>query len=372
MKRRTLSVLGVASGTTTSIAVTCVAIPLAVVWCASALAGCGGVVPANPTVTSFTVSEVGLLAPGTHSIGNDLNDAGEVVGGAEVASGVGHAFSWTKSGGLVDLGAFGSTLSASALSVNNGGVVAGEILLNSGGGDYTVPFVLGGIGAQQPGVPPSCDATQIFGIANSGQLVVEGELAGLPFGSYILSGGTYVAIGETGGAGHVDDISYFNRHTNSVCGSLSGAQAVRWKWTGGTTTVDDWTTVLATIQTSSYYTGGAKGEWLGTLTNGDAGFVSADGGTVTDLGHVGSVCGLNATGQAVGNYTNASGHQHGFYWTKAAGFVDLNTMIDSSLGITIAAANGINASAQIMCQIQDPNVPTDSLFGLAGLLTPKK
>ena len=85
---------------------------------------------------------------------------------------------------------------------------------------------------------------------------------------------------------------------------------------GGTNTVFDWTTYTNVVTTSSYYGGGANGEWLGTLKNGHAGFVSTSG-SATDLGHTGIVYGLNAQGQAVGTYTDASGHQFGFYWTSA-------------------------------------------------------
>ena len=105
------------------------------------------------TSLSFTVDVIGLLAPGTHSIANDLNDSGEVVGGAESAGGVGHAFMWTKAAGRTDLGSFGSTLAASALSVNNARRHRrSNYAQQRRSGLHGRPFVIGGSGSQQPGV----------------------------------------------------------------------------------------------------------------------------------------------------------------------------------------------------------------------------
>ncbi len=328
---------------------------------------------------SYTVNLVGLLAPGTDSIANDLNNAGELVGGAEESpGGVGHAFLWTKTGGLTDLGSFGSTLSASALSVTDGGAVAGEITLNNGGEDYAVPFLIGSGFPEKPGLPPGCDSIVAFGMTNDGKFVVEGQLNQLgteeSFGSYMFSGGKWSDIGESGGPGTTNELFTFDRLTNTAYGSLASqdsTKAIRWKWADGTISEFDWTKIATSITLASYYSGGAKGEWLGTLANGHAGYISADGGTTTDLGFAGSVTGLNSSGQAVGNYSPDGGfHQYGFYWSKLTGFIDLNQLIDPSLGITIVAATHINTSGQIAVQTQNPKVATDYYLGVAGLLTP--
>jgi len=52
---------------------------------------------------------------------NDLNDLGEVVGGTYDAGVNMHGFTWTKGGGLVDLGKFGGE-SGYVQSVNNAGI----------------------------------------------------------------------------------------------------------------------------------------------------------------------------------------------------------------------------------------------------------
>lgn len=332
------------------------------------------------TLPSYTVNVVGLLAPGTDSIANDLNNAGELVGGAEESpGGVGHAFMWTVKGGLIDLGSFGSTLSASAMSVTDGGVIAGDITLYNGEEDYSIPFLIGGGFPEKPGLPPSCDSVVVYGMTNDGKLVVQGELTELgseqPFGSYVYSGGKYTAIGETAGPGEINELHNFNRLTDTAYGSLASpdsTSAIRWKWADGTVSEFDWTKVATILTVANYYAGGANGEWLGTLANGHAGYISADGSEVTDLGFAGSVTALNSSGQAVGNYSPDGGfHQYGFYWSKATGFIDLNQLIDPTLGYTIVAATHINASGQIAVQTQNPKVATDYYLGVAGLLTPK-
>jgi probable HAF family extracellular repeat protein len=331
-------------------------------------------------IPAYTLDVVGLLAPNTNSVANDLNDSGELVGGAEASSGgVTHAFMWTASEGLVDLGAFGSTLSASATSVNNGGVIAGEITLFNGSEDYSLPFVIGGGFPQKPGLPPNCDSVIVDGITNSGKLIVEGQLSELgvedSVGAFAYTGGKYTAIGETAGTGQFNQVHDFHKPINAVYGYLGSStsnSAVYWKWVDGSLSVFDWTAIYKILSGVSYYNSGANGEWLGTLTNGHAGYVSADGSKVTDLGFAGAVTGLNANGQAVGNYSPDGGyHQYGFYWSASTGFLNLNQLIDPSLGMTIVSATHINSNGQIAVQTQNPKVGTDYYLGVAGLLTPK-
>ncbi len=58
-----------------------------------------------------------------------LSDAGHVVGSSRTASGDYHAFVWTETGGMIDLGGFNSSASV----VNNNGQVIGTRSLTSGG-----------------------------------------------------------------------------------------------------------------------------------------------------------------------------------------------------------------------------------------------
>jgi len=68
--------------------------------------------------------DLGTLG-GTSSFAFAVNNQGMVVGGSETADAVTHAFAWTESSGMIDLDTLGGDLSA-AYAVNDQGVVAGR------------------------------------------------------------------------------------------------------------------------------------------------------------------------------------------------------------------------------------------------------
>jgi len=71
---------------------------------------------------------VGLSLGGVSSVAMDVNSAGKVTGWSFTAAGVKHAFSWTKAGGIVDLGTLGGS-SSIALNVNTPGQIVGQAAL---------------------------------------------------------------------------------------------------------------------------------------------------------------------------------------------------------------------------------------------------
>lgn len=74
--------------------------------------------------------DLGTLG-GRGSAATAVNDAGQVVGHADLADGATHAFSWTHETGIVDLGTLGGAASA-ASAVNPSGQVVGESALADG------------------------------------------------------------------------------------------------------------------------------------------------------------------------------------------------------------------------------------------------
>jgi len=171
------------------------------------------------------------------------------------------------------------------------------------------------------GAPVNYDQVSVSGMTNDGQVVMEAMILEgdyVPSAAFAYSGGQFNPIGE--GKGTI--ISFFSRAANSAfgyVGSTTGPATDPWKWSGGATVLFDWKSAYSALG-GRLTGGGANGEALGTLTNGHAGFLSADGATVTDLGQAGTVYALNAAGQAVGGYTDTAGHLKGFYWTKSSGF----------------------------------------------------
>ena len=306
---------------------------LSVLTCGMVLIGCGNSVVgtnATPTPTYFTVDTLGHLAGGAGMQANDLNDLGEVVGGTDDAAFNMHAFTWTKGGGLVDLGRFGG-LSGYVQSVNNAGDLAGMFTPNgvyiksawtSIGGSIAYPglpsYIING-GAQ------SYDQVTVSGMTNDGQVVMEAYISEgsyVPSAAFAYSGGQFNPIGEGKGT----FLSFFSRASIALLVMLArppdrprilgnGAGAPRFLC---------WKSAYQALG-GRLAGGGANGEALGTLTNGHAGFLSADGATATDLGRAGTVYALNAAGQAVGGYTDTTSHLKGFYWTKSLGFQDLTS-----------------------------------------------
>jgi probable HAF family extracellular repeat protein len=91
------------------------------------------------------VEELGTLGGGkarlvnSNSYGNyrSLNEEGQVVGVSTTASGDEHAFSWTHTDGMVDLGTLGGS-SSEAVAVNGTGLIVGTSKTASGGTHATL------------------------------------------------------------------------------------------------------------------------------------------------------------------------------------------------------------------------------------------
>lgn len=79
---------------------------------------------AEPPTVRYTVTDLGTLG-GATSIALGINDRGQVVGGAQTAHGVTHAFLWER-GRMTDLGAAAPDAISIARAVNNIGQAVGE------------------------------------------------------------------------------------------------------------------------------------------------------------------------------------------------------------------------------------------------------
>jgi probable HAF family extracellular repeat protein len=84
----------------------------------------------GPHGFSYTPSggmvDLGTLPGGSSSVAIGLNDSGQIVGWSYNASGDQHAFSYTPSGGMVDLGTLPGSIHSSAWALNASGQIVGE------------------------------------------------------------------------------------------------------------------------------------------------------------------------------------------------------------------------------------------------------
>jgi probable HAF family extracellular repeat protein len=84
--------------------------------------------------TNGVIKDLGTL--GESSVGIGINNSGQVVGRSDVLKGPFaeelHAYLWTASGGIIDLGAPDGPATTQANDINNLGLVVGELISPDG------------------------------------------------------------------------------------------------------------------------------------------------------------------------------------------------------------------------------------------------
>ena len=111
---------------------------------------------------------IGPLPGYLYSTANAINDSGQVVGYSSNSSGYNHAFLWTSSGGMADLGTLGGNYS-SANAINNLGQVVG-FSSNSAGHNHAFFWTSSG-GMTDLGTLPWAQTSGALAITNKGQVV---------------------------------------------------------------------------------------------------------------------------------------------------------------------------------------------------------
>jgi probable HAF family extracellular repeat protein len=177
------------------------------------------------------IIDLGGLPGGTVSHATAINDEGQVVGWAETASGSQRAFSWTRRGGMVDLGTLGGVAS-SASAINDEGQVVGWADTTSGQDAFSWTLSGGMVDVGSLG-----GAAQAFGVDANGQVAANSLVAGVtsPFGNgpvpflWSLSGGMSTPFAAGGGV----DLGIALNATGEIVGqeSFHGFPSVTFSWT---------------------------------------------------------------------------------------------------------------------------------------------
>ena len=310
------------------------------------------VLPASvATAQSYTVTDLGIIAGDSYSVGSAINASGQVVGGAGSATSRG--FFWSTSQGLLALPPLPGGLFSVAAGINSGSVVTGTST-TSHGNDHAVLWISGKIrdlGALPGGSVSTAnainDAAQVAGGSDSAgtdtHAILWSKATGMQdLGTILPSGGYSVAEGlnrfgevvgqcTVGSGGQTHAFVWTKAHGIKDLGTLSGGANSFAYHVNDLGQIVGFSDFGASYSHAVLWTPAGKIQDLGTLTN------------ATDS----NAYGINNSGQVVGYAVFPNSAYHGFVWTKTAGMQDLNALIPGNSGWTIEFAFAINDNGQI-------------------------
>jgi len=156
------------------------------------------------------MQSLGTLPAGGSSIAYSVNDAGQVVGQANDATGSRRAFLWTEGGGMQDLGTLPGDTSAVARAINGAGQAVGWSEVP---GVARQAFLWDAVGGMRSlGTLPGGLASQAYGINDAGQVV----------GGAMLGDGSFHAV-LWDAAGNIRDLGLLPGGNFSVAYGINGA-----------------------------------------------------------------------------------------------------------------------------------------------------
>jgi len=303
------------------------------------------------TAQSYTVTDLGILAGDSYSVGSAINASGQVVGAAGTTASQG--FFWSTSQGLLALPPLPGGNFSVAVGINSGSVVTGTST-NSQAKDHAVLWINGKI--RDLGTLSGGTVSVANAINNAGQVAGGSNSTGTDTHAFLWSKATGMQdLGTLIGSGGYSVSQALNRYGEVVGQSTvgPGGQTHGFVWTkarglkdlgtlaGGANSiafdVNDLGQIVglsdfgASYSHAVLWTPAGKIQDLGTLTN------------TTDS----SANGINNSGQVVGYAVFPNSAYHGFVWTKTAGMQDLNALIPGDSGWTIEFAFAINDNGQI-------------------------
>jgi probable HAF family extracellular repeat protein len=339
---------------------------------------------------TYTITDIGVLSGDNESSGFWLNSLGAVVGCSDVTNGQGypctgttagqHAFYWTKSGGMKDLGTLPGGNISGAIGINDLGQVVGYS--NTSTGLLTEYNFI------------AFEWTSSGGMVNLGKLAGGNSSCAFEINdSGVIAGDSFV------GPTIVDAASWTNQKIKSL-GALSNSIFTAGLDINGTgEIVGESIFSYGPPFTSHGFKWTAAGglEDIGTLPGGDTSMANAvnESGIIAGQSNAGAFpgawhavkwnvsddvedlgtlpggtysigFGINDYGTIVGYGNIADNAAHAMVWTAAGGMQDLNNLIPANSGWVLINANDVNDTGQIT------GYGTRNGFNHAFLLTPVK
>ena len=263
---------------------------------------------------SAGLKDLGTMSGGTISGANGINDAGQVVGCSNVKgkpTSDFFAFLWTPTGGMTNLGTLSGGNSSCAFEINSAGVIAGDSSI-SNGNINAVSWTNNKI--RNLGALPKSIFTAAFDINDNNQIVGQTTFTnGPPLQSHAFEWSAALGMKDLGTlAGGTTSIAYAINSSGVMAGQSNS--------------------------------GGSPNPWHAVMWNAarkiqDLGILS--GGTYS------GAFGVNDSDEVVGYGDISTGAPHAFLWTQAAGVRDLNSLIPANSGWVLIYANAINRLGQI-------------------------
>jgi probable HAF family extracellular repeat protein len=322
---------------------------------------------------TYGVTDLGNLAlyPNVNAYG--INSSGQVVGSA-FNNGATHAFLWQSGSGMQDLGTLETGVSSEAYGINDGGRVVGYSNLTGTSGHHAFLWQSGS-GMQDLGTLAGTNSgasSTATGINRSGQVVGYSDTwySGLqppatPPETFLWQSGSGMSNlgsfeGPSGGSDSLNSQAagindngqavgfseFYNGHFHNHA-ALWQAGMIR---DLGTLNAND--DSFARAISSGGQVAGYAGVTINSATSNHA-FYWPGNGPLQNLGTLGGnysyAYGVNNSGKVVGqSLLNDNITNHAFLWQSASGMVDLNTLIDPALGVTLTNSRCINDFGQIV------------------------
>ena len=277
---------------------------------------CTGLVPGQHAflwTKSGGMKDLGTLPGATVSAAVGINDSGAVVGYSNMESQIATNFAavqWSSTGTLTQLGTLGGSSSA-AFEINSAGEIAGDAFLRSGIVDATSWT---GTKARNLGALSKAIFTAGLAINDNGYIVGESVFTyGPPFEShgFLWNGTSLKDLGTLPGG--ITSMANAINTSGVIVGQSDGTS------TGGLWHAVMWSTSL-------------KIEDLGVIPGGDYSMAFA----------------VNDSNVVVGYGNLSNNAPHAMIWTSTGGMKDLNSMIPANSGWVLVNANAINNVGQIV------------------------
>lgn len=320
------------------------------------------------TAQTYTITDLGVLKGDNESAGFWINNLGDVVGCSDTQTSYGypctglvagqHAFYWSQSGGMKDLGTLSGATVSGAIGINDSGIVVGYSNVK---GKLATDFVAvqwSSTGAiSKLGTLTGGSSSSAFEVNSSG------EIAGDSFLSSGLVNATSWTNKKIKNLGALKGAIFTAGLDINDNGEIVGESVFSYgppftshgfRWNGSTMTdlgtlSGGVTSIANAINTSGIIVGQSDGsntsghwhavKWDTTEKIKDLGVLK--GGTYS------IAFAINDSNVVVGYANTSNNAPHAIVWTSSGGMKDLNSLIAANSGWTLINANAINNVGQI-------------------------